>query len=130
MPHEYAIRRGAIRRVDVRDEFTLHEVEELRAAPRHAERGVGLSLEVARGLRGREVAHPVGVGDGDDDHLRNHEGRVDPRAEDLQQPRHGVEVRVTVQQVQHGIPALGVGRVAVRRRRIDEVGALLLERGE
>jgi hypothetical protein len=46
-------------------------------------RCVGLAVEAGGDLRGREVAHPVGVGDGDDDHLRNHEGRVDPRAEDL-----------------------------------------------
>ena len=65
----------------------------------------------------------------DDDHLRNDVRAVDAGAEDLQQAGDRVEVRVAVEQIQHGVAPRRVRGVVVRWRRVDPIRALLFERG-
>ena len=128
MPDEHPVRRGAIVVLDARDELGLDERQEVGHPAARGERRLRLAVRVAVRARRRHVAHPIRVRDRDDDHLRQDERPVDPRAEDLEQAGDGVEVRVAVEQVEHRVALRQIRRVAVRRRRVDQELPVFLER--
>src|SRR2546421_1712392 len=103
MTDQNAIGLRSVFGLDVRHEFFFHESQERFSAPAEREIRFLLSAIVPDGVSRRQIARAAGVGESDNDQLRNLDVAIDACAHELHDAAGGLGVGLAIEQVQDGV---------------------------